>query len=56
MFRSLNLTVLLSSVEVWMGNSTFKTKQTGEEVLAWLWRWKQTSPTLQPDEVPYLLL
>ncbi|KAK4808174.1 hypothetical protein QYF61_001206 [Mycteria americana] len=56
MFRSLNLTVMLSSMEVWMDNSTFKTTGDGEEVLARLLEWKQSSPTLQPHEVPYLLL
>ncbi|XP_074899520.1 disintegrin and metalloproteinase domain-containing protein 32-like isoform X1 [Buteo buteo] len=56
MFSSLNLTVMLSSMEVWMDNSTFKTMGNGEEVLAQLLEWKQTSPILQPHEVPYLLL
>ncbi|XP_042657379.1 LOW QUALITY PROTEIN: disintegrin and metalloproteinase domain-containing protein 2-like [Tyto alba] len=56
MFRSLNLTVTLSSLEVWMDNSTFKTTGDGEEVLARLLEWKQSSPVLQPHEVPYLLL
>ncbi|KAM9266249.1 disintegrin and metalloproteinase domain-containing protein 32-like [Morus bassanus] len=56
MFRSLNLAVMLSSMEVWMDNSTFKTTGDGEEVLARLLKWKQTSLTLQPHEVPYLLL
>ncbi|XP_019327274.1 PREDICTED: uncharacterized protein LOC103900352 [Aptenodytes forsteri] len=56
MFRSLNLTVTLSSMEVWMDNSTFKTTGDGEEVLVRLLEWKQTSPALQPHEVPYLLL
>ncbi|KAM6034999.1 disintegrin and metalloproteinase domain-containing protein 32-like [Theristicus caerulescens] len=56
MFRSLNLAVTLSSVEVWMDNNTFKTTGNGEEVLGRLLKWKQTSPTLQPHEVPYLLL
>ncbi|KAM6191252.1 disintegrin and metalloproteinase domain-containing protein 18-like [Sarcoramphus papa] len=56
MFRSLNLTVMLSSMEVWMDNGAFKTTAGGEEVLARLLEWKQTSPTLQPHEVPCLLL
>lgn len=47
---------MLSSMEVWMDNSTFKTMGNGEEVLAQLLEWKQTSPILQPHEVPYLLL
>ncbi|KAM6113316.1 disintegrin and metalloproteinase domain-containing protein 32-like [Phoenicopterus ruber ruber] len=56
MFRSLNLTVTLSSMEVWMDNSTYKTTGDGGEVLAQLLGWKQTSPVLQPHEVPCLLL
>ncbi|XP_009474841.1 PREDICTED: disintegrin and metalloproteinase domain-containing protein 2-like, partial [Nipponia nippon] len=56
MFRSLNLAVTLSSVEVWTDNNAFKTTGSGEEVLARLLKWKQTSPTMQPHEVPYLLL
>ena len=47
---------MLSSMEVWMDNGAFKTTAGGEEVLAQLLEWKQTSPTLQPHEVPYLLL
>ncbi|KAM6106784.1 disintegrin and metalloproteinase domain-containing protein 32-like [Pterocles gutturalis] len=56
MFRSLNLTVLLSCVEVWMDDSTVNTTGDGEEVLARLLQWKRTSPVLQPHEVPCLLL
>ncbi|XP_051496714.1 disintegrin and metalloproteinase domain-containing protein 2-like [Apus apus] len=56
MFRSLNLTVTLSSMEVWMDKGTFRTTGDGEEVLGRLLKWKQTSPVLQPHEVPYLLL
>ncbi|KAM6294658.1 disintegrin and metalloproteinase domain-containing protein 2-like [Aegotheles albertisi] len=55
-FRSLNLTVTLSAMEVWMDNSTFKTTGDGEEVLTQLLEWKQSSRVLQPHEVPYLLL
>ncbi|XP_009991569.1 PREDICTED: disintegrin and metalloproteinase domain-containing protein 32-like [Chaetura pelagica] len=56
MFRSLNLTVTLSSMEVWMDKGTFRTTGDGEEVLGRLLKWRQTSPVLQPHEVPYLLL
>ncbi|KAM4644859.1 disintegrin and metalloproteinase domain-containing protein 2-like [Amazona ochrocephala] len=56
MFRSLNLTVTLSSVEVWMDNSMLKTTGGAEEVLMRLLQWKKSSHVLQPPEVPYLLL
>uniref|UniRef100_A0A8C6IYJ9 Uncharacterized protein n=1 Tax=Melopsittacus undulatus TaxID=13146 RepID=A0A8C6IYJ9_MELUD len=56
MFSSLNLTVTLSSVEVWMDNSMLKTTGNAEEVLMWLLQWKKSSHVLQPPEVPFLLL
>ncbi|XP_065515189.1 disintegrin and metalloproteinase domain-containing protein 32-like isoform X3 [Lathamus discolor] len=56
MFRPLNLTVTLSSVEVWMDNSMLKTTGNAEEVLMRLLQWKKSSHILQPLEVPYLLL
>ncbi|NXT28864.1 ADA32 protein, partial [Syrrhaptes paradoxus] len=56
MFRSLNLTVLLSCVEVWMDDGAVNTTGDGEDVLARLLQWKQTSPVLQPHDVPCLLL
>uniref|UniRef100_A0A8C6N8W0 Uncharacterized protein n=1 Tax=Melopsittacus undulatus TaxID=13146 RepID=A0A8C6N8W0_MELUD len=43
MFSSLNLTVTLSSVEVWMDNSMLKTTGNAEEVLMWLLQWKKSS-------------
>ncbi|NWH23252.1 ADA32 protein, partial [Grus americana] len=55
-FRSLNLTVTLSSMEIWMDNGMFKTTGDGEEVLMQLLEWKRTSRLLQPHEVPYLFL
>lgn len=56
MFRPLNLTIVLSAVEVWMDDSTLKKTGSGGDVLARLLKWKQTSPILHPHEVPYLLL
>lgn len=56
MFKSLNLTVTLSSVEVWMDNSILKTTGNAEEVLMRLLQWKKSSHALHPPEVPYLLL
>uniref|UniRef100_A0A672U8A5 ADAM metallopeptidase domain 32 n=1 Tax=Strigops habroptila TaxID=2489341 RepID=A0A672U8A5_STRHB len=55
-FRSLNLTVMLSSVEVWMDNSMVRAAGNAENVLLQLLKWKKTSRVLQPPEVPYLLL
>uniref|UniRef100_A0A8B9J359 Uncharacterized protein n=1 Tax=Amazona collaria TaxID=241587 RepID=A0A8B9J359_9PSIT len=43
MFRSLNLTVTLSSVEVWMDNSMLKTTGGAEEVLMRLLQWKKST-------------
>lgn len=56
MFRYLNLTVTLSSMGVWMDNSTFKAMAAGQEALVWLLKWKRTSHVLKPHEMPYLLL
>ncbi|XP_009893716.1 PREDICTED: disintegrin and metalloproteinase domain-containing protein 2-like [Charadrius vociferus] len=56
LFRSLDLRVTLSAVEVWMDNGTVQTTGDGGEALAQLLAWKRSSPALQPHEVPYLLL
>ncbi|XP_014811435.1 PREDICTED: disintegrin and metalloproteinase domain-containing protein 32-like [Calidris pugnax] len=56
MFRSFNLTIMLSAMEIWMDDSTFQKTGDGGDVLVRLLQWKQSSPVLQPHEVPYLLL
>uniref|UniRef100_A0A8B9DFQ7 ADA32 protein n=1 Tax=Anser cygnoides TaxID=8845 RepID=A0A8B9DFQ7_ANSCY len=56
MFSSLNMTITLSSMEVWMDKNKFQTGLNGEEVLMQLLKWKTTSAALRPYEVPYLLL
>uniref|UniRef100_A0A8C3JS67 ADAM metallopeptidase domain 32 n=1 Tax=Calidris pygmaea TaxID=425635 RepID=A0A8C3JS67_9CHAR len=56
MFRSFNLTIVLSAMEIWMDDSTFQKTGDGGDVLVRLLQWKQSSPVLQPHEVPYLLL
>ncbi|NXI62283.1 ADA32 protein, partial [Anseranas semipalmata] len=56
MFSSLNVTVALSSMEVWMTRNEFPTAGNGEEVLVRLLKWKWASSVLRPYEVPYLLL
>uniref|UniRef100_A0A8B9UZD4 ADAM metallopeptidase domain 32 n=1 Tax=Anas zonorhyncha TaxID=75864 RepID=A0A8B9UZD4_9AVES len=56
MFSSLNITITLSSMEVWMDKNKIQTGLNGEEVLMQLLEWKMTSAALRPYEVPYLLL
>uniref|UniRef100_A0A672UA27 Uncharacterized protein n=1 Tax=Strigops habroptila TaxID=2489341 RepID=A0A672UA27_STRHB len=47
-FRSLNLTVMLSSVEVWMDNSMVRAAGNAENVLLQLLKWKKTSIVAVP--------
>lgn len=55
-FSPLNVTVTLSSMEVWRSRNKFQTAGIGEVVLLRLLDWKRRSTVLQPYEVPYLLM
>ncbi|NXL94573.1 ADA18 protein, partial [Alectura lathami] len=56
MYSPLNMTMTLSSMEVWKSRNKFQTAGSGEAVLLRLLEWKKTSAVLRPYEVPFLLL
>uniref|UniRef100_A0A8C9LDQ9 ADAM metallopeptidase domain 32 n=1 Tax=Pavo cristatus TaxID=9049 RepID=A0A8C9LDQ9_PAVCR len=56
MFSSLNMTVTLSSMEVWRTRNKFQIAGAGEVVLLRFLDWKRSSTVLRPYEVPYLLM
>ncbi|XP_010220424.1 PREDICTED: disintegrin and metalloproteinase domain-containing protein 18-like [Tinamus guttatus] len=56
MLKSLNLAVVLSSVEYWADGNKIDTAPEGEIVLQRFLKWKQTNLFLRPSDVPYLLL
>ncbi|OXB75069.1 UNVERIFIED_CONTAM: hypothetical protein H355_015430 [Colinus virginianus] len=56
MFSSLNVTVTLSSMELWRSRNKIQTAGTGEAVLLRFLGWKRSSAALRPHEVPFLLM
>uniref|UniRef100_A0A8B9S3W1 ADAM metallopeptidase domain 32 n=1 Tax=Apteryx owenii TaxID=8824 RepID=A0A8B9S3W1_APTOW len=56
MFNSLNLTIVLSSVEFWTDENKILTTGKAEEVLQRFLEWKQTNLFLRPYDMPYLFL
>ncbi|XP_021230389.1 disintegrin and metalloproteinase domain-containing protein 32-like [Numida meleagris] len=56
MFSSLNVTVTLSSMEVWRSRNKIHTAGPGEAVLLRFLDWKKSSALQRPHEVPYLLM
>ncbi|XP_062452663.1 disintegrin and metalloproteinase domain-containing protein 18-like [Rhea pennata] len=56
MFNSLNLTIVLSSVEFWTNKNKILTTGEGEEVLQRFLEWKQANLFLRPYDMPYLFL
>ncbi|XP_015738634.1 disintegrin and metalloproteinase domain-containing protein 32-like isoform X1 [Coturnix japonica] len=56
MFNSINVTVTLSSMDIWRSTNKIKTTGAGETVLLNFLDWKKSSTLLRPYEVPYLLM
>ncbi|XP_019478194.1 disintegrin and metalloproteinase domain-containing protein 32-like isoform X1 [Meleagris gallopavo] len=56
MFSALNVTVRLSSLDVWKTKSKFQTTGSGEMVLLRFLNWKRRRAILRPYEVPFLLM
>ncbi|XP_072213061.1 disintegrin and metalloproteinase domain-containing protein 18-like isoform X2 [Excalfactoria chinensis] len=56
MYSSLNMTVTLSSMDIWRSRNKIRTTGAGEIVLLRFLDWKRSSTILRPYEVPYLLM
>ncbi|XP_064353768.1 disintegrin and metalloproteinase domain-containing protein 32-like isoform X1 [Dromaius novaehollandiae] len=56
MFNSLNLTIMLSSVEFWTDENKILTTGEAEDVLQRFLEWKQANLFLRPYDMPYLFL
>ncbi|XP_073920715.1 A disintegrin and metallopeptidase domain 3-like [Castor canadensis] len=56
MFSQINMTIMLSSLEVWSDKNRISTDGDADEVLQRFLKWKQKSFSQRPNDMAYLLL
>lgn len=56
MFHPLNVTVVLSSLELWTEEDKISTAGEADELLQRFLQWKQSHLTLRPHDIAYLLV